>query len=117
MASHAVGNNTFTVTITNNGTAESVVRIDLQAGTQVGNHKVVNTNAVGGNVWTDMEWGGSKVTVPAGESVTLVITYNENTERGAVENLVVFVDACRGDGVHYDSNITLSGMYFSNVAE
>lgn len=117
VASHAVGNNTFTVTITNNGTAESVVRIDLQAGTQVGNHKVVNTNAVGGNVWTDMEWGGSKVTVPAGESVTLVITYDENTERGAVENLVVFVDACRGDGVHYDSDITLSGMYFSNVAE
>ena len=117
VASHAVGNNTFTVTITNNGTAESVVRIDLQAGTRVGNHKVVNTNAVGGNVWTDMEWGGSKVTVPAGESVTLVITYNENTERGAVENLVVFVDACRGDGVHYDSDITLSGMYFSNVAE
>ena len=90
--------------------------IDLLKGqgtTQVGKHSVCNTTAVGGDVWTDMEWGGSIVTVAAGQSVTLVITYDENTERGAVTNLVIFIDAMRGDSNTYNSDITLSGMSFS----
>ena len=60
-----------------------------------------------------MEWGGSTVTVAAGESVTLVITYDEHTERGAVTNVIVFVDSARGDSNTYNSDITLSGMSFS----
>lgn len=111
----AAGKNTFTVTVTNNGTADVRVRFDIQGTTQVGNHKVLNTNAVGGDVWTDMEWGGSAVTVAAGQSVTLVISYDENTERGAVADLVIFVDAARGDSNAYSSDITLSGMAFSKV--
>ena len=114
VTAHAAGNNTFTITITNNGSADSRVRIDLQGVTQVGNHKVVNTGAVGGDVWTDMEWGGSTVTVAAGASVTLVITYDENTERGAVKDLIIFADSGRGDGATYSADITLSGMAFSN---
>ena len=113
VAAHAAGKNTFTVTITNNGTATSRVRVDIQATNKVGNHTVVNTSATGGDVWTDMEWGGSTVTVSAGESVTLVIIYDEYTDRGAVTNLVVFVDSGRGDSERYDSDITLSGMAFS----
>ena len=111
----AKGNNTFIVTITNNGTAASRVRVDIQATNQVGNHTVCNVGAVGGDVWTDFEWGGSTVTVPAGQSVTLVVTYDENTDRGAVTNLVVFVDSARGDAENYSSNVTLSGMSFSKV--
>ena len=109
----AAGKTTFTVTITNNGAAASRVRVDIQGTTQVGNHTVLNTTATGGDVWTDMEWGGSSVTVAPGESVTLVITYDEYTERGAVTNLVVFVDSSRGDGETYNSDITLSGMAFN----
>ena len=109
----AAGKNTFTVTVTNNGANDSRVRFDIQATTQIGNHTVCNVSATGGDVWTDMEWGGSIVTVAAGQSVTLVITYDENTERGAVTNLVIFIDAMRGDSNTYNSDITLSGMSFS----
>ena len=109
----AKGKTTFTVTVTNNGTADSRVRFDIQGTTQVGKHTVCNVTATGGDVWTDNEWGGSIVTVAAGESVTLVITYDENTERGAITNLVIFVDGMRGDSNVYSSDITLSGMSFS----
>ena len=113
VAALAAGKNTFTVTITNNGTETSRVRIDIQGTTKVGNHTVLNTSATGGDVWTDMEWGGSTVTVAPGESVTLVIVYDEHTDRGAVTNLVVFVDSGRGDEATYNSDVTLSGMEFS----
>ena len=116
IVAHAAGKNTFTVTITNNGTATSRVRIDIQGENQVGNHSVLNTGATGGDVWTDAEWGGSTVTVEAGASVTLVITYDIYTDRGEVANLVVFVDSGRGDGETYNSDITLSGMAFSGEA-
>ena len=115
IVSLATGNDTFTVTITNNGAADSRVRVDIQGTTIVGNHAVLNTAAVGGDVWTDFDWGGSTVTVPATQSVTLVITYDENTDRGAVENLVLFVDSGRGDSETYNSDVTLSGMSFSKV--
>ena len=113
VAAFAAGKNTFTITITNNGTADSRVRIDIQGTVQVGNHTVLNTGATGGDVWTDAEWGGSAVTVAAGQSVTLVITYDEHTDRGAVTNIVVFVDAMRGDANSYSADVTLSGMAFS----
>ena len=113
VSAHAAGKTTFTVTITNNGTETSRVRIDVQGTTKVGNHDALNTSATGGDVWTNMEWGGSTVTVAAGESVTLVITYDEHTERGAVTNVIVFVDSARGDSNTYNSDITLSGMSFS----
>ena len=115
IADLAAGNNTFTVTITNNGAADARVRVDIQATNQVGNHKVCNVSAVGGDVWTDSEWGGSAVTVPAGQSVTLVITYDGTTERGPVADLVIFVDAARGDGETYNADVTLSDMSFSQV--
>ena len=113
VAALAAGKNTFTVTITNNGAADSRVRVDIQGTKQIGNHTALNTAATGGDVWTDAEWGGSIVTVPAGQSVTLVITYDEYTDRGAVTNLVVFVDSGRGDDATYSSDVTLSGMAFS----
>lgn len=115
IADLAAGNNTFTVTITNNGTADSRVRFDIQATNTVGNHNACNVSAVGGDVWTDAEWGGSTVTVPAGQTVTLVISYDGNSERGAVTNLVIFVDSARGDDATYTSNITLTEMAFTNV--
>ncbi len=116
ITSLAAGKTTFTVTITNNGTATSRVRIDIQGDNQVGNHKVLNTSATGGDVWTDAEWGGSSVTVEPGQSVTLVIEFDVNTERGTPADLIVFVDAARGTADIYSSDITLSGMAFSGEA-
>ena len=116
ITSLAAGKTTFTVTITNNGTAASRVRIDIQGDTKVGNHKVLNTSATGGDVWTDAEWGGSSVTVEPGQSVTLVIEFDVNTERGKPVDLIVFVDAARGTADTYSSDITLSGMAFSGEA-
>ena len=116
IASLAAGKTTFTVTITNNGTAASRVRVDIQGENKVGEHTVLNTSATGGDVWTDAEWGGSIVTVEPGQSVTLVIEFDVNTERGDPVDLIVFVDAARGDGETYSSDITLSGMAFSGEA-
>ena len=113
IASLAAGKTTFTVTITNNGAASSKVRVDIQGENKIGNHAVINTGATGGDVWTDMDWGGSSVNVAPGESVTLVVTFDVNTDRGAPKDLVVFVDAARGDAETYSSDITLSGMAFS----
>ena len=111
----AAGKDTFTVTVTNNGEADARVRFDIQATTQVGNHTACNVSAVGGDVWTDAEWGGSIFTVAAGQTVTVAITYDENSARGAVKNLVIFVDAFRGDSATYTSDVTLSGMTFSKA--
>ena len=111
----ATGKDTFTVTVTNNGEADVRVRFDIQATTQVGNHTACNVSAVGGDVWTDAEWGGSLFTVAVGQTVTVAITYDENSARGAVTNLVIFVDAFRGDSATYTSDITLSGMTFSKA--
>jgi hypothetical protein len=62
-----------------------------------------------------MEWGGSSVTVAAGASVTLVISYDETTERGAVKDIIIFVDSARGTADNYSADITISGMAFSAV--
>ena len=120
VAELAAGNNTFTVTITNNGAADARVRIDMQGSNWVATGDgsgtdACNVSAVGGDVWTDTTWGGSALTVPAGESITLVITYNGNGAQGAVQNVLVFVDSARGDASTYNSDITLSGIAFSNV--
>ena len=120
VAELAAGNNTFTVTITNNGATDAHVRIDMQGSNWVATGDgsgtdACNVSAVGGNVWTDTTWGGSALTVPTGESITLVITYNGNGAQGAVQNVLVFVDSARGDASTYNSDITLSGIAFSNV--
>ena len=120
VASLAAGNNTFTITITNNGTTDSRVRVDVQGTTWVSTGDgsgtdSCNVSATGGDVWTDLTWGGSHVTVSAGQSVTLVITYDASGAQGAVRNILVFVDSSRGDANTYSSNVTLSGMSFYNA--
>lgn len=120
VAELAAGNNTFVVVITNNGTADSHVRVDVQGTTWAATGDgsgtdCINTNAVGGDVWTDTTWGGSTLTVPAGQSVTLTITYDETMAQGAAKNVLVFVDSGRGDENTYNSDITLSGFAFSKV--
>ncbi|MBQ3166188.1 MAG: hypothetical protein IJC01_02510, partial [Clostridia bacterium] len=71
-----------------------------------------NQSASGGDVWTDLTWGGSTLTVPAGGQVVVTITFDGEGVHGAVKNLLVFVDSARGDGGTYNADITLSDMRF-----
>ena len=116
-ASLAAGNNTFTVTVKNNGTADARVRFDIQGTTWVATGDgsgtdACNQSASGGDVWTDLTWGGSTLTVPAGGQVVVTITFDGEGVHGAVKNLLVFVDSARGDGGTYNADITLSDMSF-----
>ena len=115
----AAGKDTFYVTVTNNGTADSRVRFDIQGSVKVGNTDACNVSATGGDIWTDTNWGGSTLTVPAGKSVDVVIKFDGEGAHGAVKNLLVYVDTCRGDdsGATFNSDITLSDMYFSHTAD
>ena len=124
IAGLAAGNDTFTATVTNNGSADSRVRFDIQgtnwvstaeaSGNPDSGHSCCNVSATGGDIWNDPNWGGATLTVPAGQSVDITIIYDENTERGAITNLVVFVDAGRGDANTYNSDVTVSNITFSN---
>lgn len=110
----AKGHNALTLTITNNGSADSKVRVDLKGQTQVGEHNVINTNAVGGGAWTDLTYGGSMVVVPAGQSVTITVYFDESTDRGALTQLIIFVDSATwGDSALYSADVTLSDITFS----
>ena len=124
IAGLAAGNDTFTATVTNNGSADSRVRFDIQgtnwvstaeaSGNPDSGHNCCNVSATGGDIWNDPNWGGATLTVPAGQSVDITIIYDENTARGAITNLVVFVDAGRGDANTYNSDVTVSNITFSN---
>ena len=115
VAGLAAGNDTFTATVTNNGSADSRVRIDIQATTKVGNTDACNVSATGSDVWTDTDWGGSHFTVPAGQSVDITIVYDGASDRGAVKNLVIFADSSRNeDTATYNADITVSNITFSN---
>ncbi len=115
----AAGNNTFAITFTNNGTADVRARVDLQGTNSVSTGEGSSTDAcnlssTGGDSWTDTTWGGTSVTVKAGESVTIVITYSNDNAQGAVKNVLLFLDNARGDEGPYSGNVTVNGFEFSN---
>lgn len=126
ISSYAAGNDTFTVTIANNGDAAVQVRVDIQGTTKVSTGSGSKTDACnvsatctgGSDLRTDTTWGGTFVTVGAGETVTLTITYDGEGAQGAVKNILVYFDsntdntealaAAAGD-------VTLSGFAFSKA--
>ena len=130
ISSYAAGNDTFTVTIANNGDAAVQVRVDIQGTNKVstdnGSGSDASTDACnvsatctgGSDLRTDTTWGGTFVTVGAGETITLTITYNGEGAQGAVRNILVYFDsntdntealaAAAGD-------VTLSGFAFSKA--
>ncbi len=120
-AALAAGKNTFTITIKNNKDTAVTVRVDVQGTTSVPTGEGSNTDCTnrsatctgGTELYTDLQWGGTKVTLAAGEEVTLVITYDETKEQGAVRNILVFVDSMGGDENDHDANVTVSGFLFT----
>lgn len=112
--------NVFSVTIQNNGTETVNVRFDLLGannanaeGTNTAATNVAAFKADGTALRTDSNWGGSFVDVGAGETVTVIITYdNTNATRGAAATLNVFLDSSRGDTATYSGSVTLSNILF-----
>lgn len=119
----AAGRDTFTITIKNNGTEAATVRVDL-----IGENKVSTSNgastdvcnlshqSIGGtNGNTDTVYGGTSITVAAGETVTLIIKYDGEGAWGAVQRVQVYMDSStHGDTATHAGNITLSGFKFTS---
>ena len=110
--SEVEGKTQVSLKIKNNGESASKVRVDVEGTASVGNHKVINTTAAAAghdDVWTDLEWGGTYIAVSASEEVTLVVTFDQTTERGAATLLKFFIDSCTyQDTNKYTGSVTLS---------
>ncbi len=119
-AALAAGNNTFTIKIKNNKDTAVTVRVDVQGTNKIssgsGETDATNksaTNVGGTGLYTDTEWGGTKITIAGNEEVTLVITYDESMDQGAVKNILIYVDSAGGDENDHDASVTVSGFLFS----
>ncbi len=125
----AADKDTFSVKIKNNGTEAVTVRIDL-----IGERKVtvgsnpnmeccnLSATATGGTgLYTDTTWGGTKLTVAAGEEVTVVITYSNVGEMGAAQRVQLYLDtATEGQSCDlFSGNVTFGEFKFtkSQIAE
>lgn len=123
--------NTFAVTITNNGTTSIGLRFDVACANAI--ERGANTNskdcAIGsvatvGTASTDNVWDGTTITIGAGETTTLYITYDPKTERGDPVQLLIYFethywenskDNPNGTQATYSGNVTFSEFKFANV--
>ena len=121
----AAGKDTFTIKIKNNKDTDVTVRVDVQGTTSVSTGEgsstdCTNKSAVctgGTGLYTDTTWGGTKVTLAAGEEVTLTITYDESMAQGAVKNILIFVDSMGGDENDHNASVTVSGFLFTKAEQ
>ena len=114
-------NDTVRVTLKNNSSSPSKIRVDIQGTTTVGNTDCLNVSATAAghtDVYTDTTWGGSSITLAANEKVHLVITYNTHTDKGAARNLLVFIDSTQGTSeAHEGGNIEIRAVKFAKLGE
>lgn len=106
--------------VKNNGLAEAKVRVDVEAAdtheTEAKqNIKAVNTSARknGVTVYTDLNYGGSTVTLAAGEEASVIVDYNDD----AVLLKFFFDSSTYNDENTYSGSITLSGLRFGYSKE
>ena len=127
-AALAAGNDTFSVTIKNNGTTSAKVRVDVIGTNKVTTEGTTTTDVcnlshtvIGGTDagYTDRTYGGTTLTVAAGEEITLVITYDGDGDWGAVNRVQLYFDsATYGDSETHSGNFTVSNFKFtSSVSE
>ncbi|MCR5079499.1 MAG: family 16 glycosylhydrolase [Bacilli bacterium] len=115
------GNNRFALDIENKGSADVRFRADVGGTEKVGETNCINTNAWAdqghkeGDVYTDSTWGGSFITVAAGEKVRFNITYDTTTDRGEANWLAIFLDSARGDATTYTGDVVLSNFAFDTL--
>ena len=115
VADLANANNTFSFKVTNNGSEMVAIRVDVQGTTKVGNSDCLNVSATadGNAAYTDMEWGGSKIEVAAGATVTVVVSYDTATDKGTATNVMFFTGSQLGTGATVSVDVTLSDFQFS----
>ena len=115
VADLANANNTFSFKVTNNGSEMATIRVDVQGTAKIGNSDCLNLSATadGNAAYTDMEWGGSKIEVAAGATVTVVVTYDTTTEKGTATNVMFFTGSQLGTGANVSVDVTLSDFQFS----
>ena len=118
----SVENNKLTLKVTNNGTKTVKIRIDVQGAIPMcknpegGDMKASNLYATqdGVEVYTDLEWGGSKFEIAAGKTSTLEIYFDATKN---AEALLIFIDSHDylddGKNVVYSGDITFKGATFS----
>lgn len=116
-------NNTFGLTVKNNGTEAVNVRVDvmdtsIKTTTNSGadglpKHQCINDSAYQDNiaVTTDKEWGGSKFAIEAGETSRLIVIYDGNPDK-----ISVFLDShipnVNGSPVVYSGDVDISEFNF-----
>ena len=106
--------NIFRVTIANYGEEDVTVRIDIESQTAVtANTTACNLSATQGGVdaFTDLEWGGSTFTIPAGSEAPIEIIYDASC---LPTNVKIFFDSSTWDdpSVHA-GEVVLSAMEFA----
>lgn len=108
----ASNKNQVTLTITNNGSTQIKVRVDVNSNTKVNNTNACNTKATmnGSDVWTDTEWGGSIFDIASGATVTCVVDFDNTRD---VTNLMFFIDSSYGDGSTNSGNVIISDINFN----
>lgn len=107
--------NTFSGTLTNNGTAAAKVRIDVESETQINNTKAANTRATvnGEEVTTDTDWGGSSFEIAAGETASFAVEYDSSR---TVKSVKLFFDTFTyGDEGTHTGSVTISGLTLSKT--
>ena len=105
------GYNHARITLTNNGEETVEVRMDvLKEG------KCLNTSATKNkteSLTTDLEWGGSFMSLAANETATIDVEYE-----GDSDTINFFLDSSRGSsGTVYSGQVTLSDYQFGKVVE
>ena len=101
----------FSLKVTNNGSEKVTLRINMQSATQV----TENTNACnlsatmdGQEVFTDLQWGGSKFEIEAGKTVSIEVTFDATKDLQSIEFMI---DSCiDGDTAAHSGDVTFSEM-------
>lgn len=111
-------NNLMNVKLKNNSASKSVVRVDVQGTTKIGDTDCLNVSATAEGhteIHTDTQWGGSKIELAASEEVNFIIKYDVTTERGAAKDLLFFLDSLQeSDVAHPGGSISISEIKFAN---
>ena len=111
---------TLRVTLKNNATVASEVRVDIQGTQKEGNTDCLNVKAEAAGhseIYTDTTWGGSKLTLAAGEKAHFIITYDVNTAKGAARNILIYLDSNQASTKTIDGNIEIRSIKFAKLGE
>ena len=123
---NVAGIDTFTVTIKNNGTTAVTVRVDMIGSTAIAttgpngesaSTDVCNQSATAtvGTPTTDLVYGGTTITVEAGQTTTLVLVFDNDGAWGAVQRVQFYFDSSTyGDTATHSGNVTISGFKFTS---